>query len=191
MRLGQRGRSSTMNSLRRNEAGHDTNIPSGRTSTSTAGRKSFGDLFSLARLRQNADPLATRHGSPGVPGTPGSSKQNSFSLPREPAEPKLPEREENDTPAIYLERLQAAVNRGIVASLLSKSADDFFHAAMRRYMRSFNYFGEPIDMAIRKLLMEVELPKESQHIDRVLQGFADRYHECNPGIYATPGKFSI
>ncbi|KAL0263193.1 hypothetical protein SLS55_002171 [Diplodia seriata] len=41
-------------------------------------------------------------------------------------------------------------------------------------------------MALRKLLMEVELPKETQQIDRVLQGFADRYHECNPGIFVSP-----
>ena len=45
-----------------------------------------------------------------------------------------------------------------------------------------------MDMAIRKLLMEVELPKETQQIDRCLQGFANRYHECNPGIYASPDQ---
>ena len=42
-------------------------------------------------------------------------------------------------------------------------------------------------MALRKLLMEVTLPKETQQIDRVVQGFADRYHECNPGIFASAG----
>jgi Sec7-like guanine-nucleotide exchange factor len=49
------------------------------------------------------------------------------------------------------------------------------------------FFGDPMDMAIRKLLMEADLPKETQQIDRVVQAFADRYHECNPGIYASPG----
>ena len=43
-------------------------------------------------------------------------------------------------------------------------------------------------MAIRKLLMEAELPKETQQIDRLLQKFADRYHECNPGIFSSPGR---
>ena len=43
-------------------------------------------------------------------------------------------------------------------------------------------------MAIRKLLMEAELPKETQQIDRCLQAFANRYHECNPGIYANPDQ---
>jgi hypothetical protein len=40
----------------------------------------------------------------------------------------------------------------------------------------------------RKLLMEVELPSETQQIDRVLQAFADRYHECNPFVYKDSGS---
>lgn len=44
------------------------------------------------------------------------------------------------------------------------------------------------DWRYRKLLMEVELPSETQQIDRVLQAFADRYHECNPFIYKDSGK---
>ena len=55
-------------------------------------------------------------------------------------------------------------------------------------MRSFAFFEDPMDMAIRKLLMEVELPKETQQIDRVVQRFADRYHECNPGIFCSTGQ---
>ena len=165
---------------------------SGRTSTSTSGRASLGGLFSLARLRQNSEPPFLRHGSPqvGTPGTPGSpgSKQNSFNLSRDTF--VVPERQEGDTPAKYLVRLEEAVSRGAVAITLSKSDDEFSKNVLRSYMRGFKFFGDPLDMAIRKLLMEVELPKETQQIDRVLQSFADRYHECNPGIYASPGKRS-
>ena len=38
-------------------------------------------------------------------------------------------------------------------------------------------------MSLRKFLLEAELPKETQQVDRVVQAFADRYHECNPGIF--------
>jgi Sec7-like guanine-nucleotide exchange factor len=100
----------------------------------------------------------------------------------------LPERHEDDTPAKYLVRLEEAVSRGVVASVLSKGTDPFSQAVLRSYMRGFGFFGDPMDMAIRKLLMEVELPKETQQIDRCLQGFANRYHECNPGIYASPDQ---
>ncbi len=99
----------------------------------------------------------------------------------------VPQREEGDTPARYLARLEEAVSRGVVAIIISKSDDEFSRNVLRSYMRGFSFFGYPLDMSIRKLLMEVELPKETQQIDRVLQAFANRYHECNPGVYASPG----
>jgi Sec7 domain/PH domain len=161
---------------------------SGRTSTSTSGRKSFGDLFSLShRLRQNSEPANLGNGKTlsGTPGTPAStgSKSNSFQIPREPV--VYPERVEGDTPATYLTKLEEAVNRGVIAAILCKGSDEFSKTCFRKYMRGFSYFGDSIDMAVRKVLMEVELPKETQQIDRLLQGFADRYCECNPGIFVS------
>ncbi|KAH8696047.1 putative guanyl-nucleotide exchange factor [Talaromyces proteolyticus] len=189
----RRGRSSTLNSLidaaRSEDDPHNSssNIPSGRNSTSTNGRKSFGDIFNLSnKLRQNPDLSAGRDGraSPKPPGTPGSdSKYASFAASRSML--SYPDRAEDDTPATYLVKLQETVPKGSIATILSKSDDDFSKVALRKFMRTFSFFGEPIDMAIRKLLMEVELPKETQQIDRVLQGFADRYYECNPGIFAS------
>ena len=192
-----RGRSSTMGSLADiqddpQQTSSPPPVPSGRTSTSTSGRKSFGDLFGLShRLRHDSEPPLPRNGSPnfGGPGTPVSapSKSNSFSLARELT--SYPEREEGDTSATYLSRLEGAVHRGAIATILSQSSEDFFRTTLRRYMRGFAFFGDPMDMAIRKLLMEAELPKETQQIDRVIQAFADRYHECNPGIFASTGTF--
>jgi Sec7 domain/PH domain len=163
-------------------------IPSGRTSTSTTGRKSFGDMFSLSHmLRHNSEPSHVGNGKTlsGTPGTPAStgSKSNSFQIPREPV--VYPERTEGDTPATYLAKLEEAANRGVIAAILCKGFDDFSKTCLRKYMRGFSYFGDSIDMAVRKMLMEVELPKETQQIDRLLQGFADRYCECNPGIFAS------
>ncbi|KAH8719289.1 hypothetical protein GQ44DRAFT_741996 [Phaeosphaeriaceae sp. PMI808] len=90
----------------------------------------------------------------------------------------------SEPPGHYLERIEENnVDKSVIASYLSKTDDPFLLSVLRSYMRKFAFFGDPIDMAIRKLLMQVELPKETQQIDRVLQGFADRYHECNPGIF--------
>ncbi|KAH7359636.1 hypothetical protein BKA66DRAFT_472490 [Pyrenochaeta sp. MPI-SDFR-AT-0127] len=195
IRLGLRGRSSTMGSLgaRSDDATSPTppNGPSGRNSTSTAGRSSFSNLFGLgARFRQNSEPHSPRYGSPahGLLGNSGlSSHQNSFTISREAL--ALPEREEGETPGRYLERIEANnVDKSVIASYLSKTDDAFLLSVLRSYMRKFAFFGDPIDMAIRKLLMQIELPKETQQIDRVLQGFADRYHECNPGIYINTDK---
>ena len=190
-RLGTRGRSSTMNSsglITDDERVPVPSLPqSTRTSTSTTGRASLGGLFNLSKLRQSSEPIFPRNGM-GMPGTPGSarSNQNSISILRDPPV-VIPERQEGDTPAKYLARLEEVVSRGMVVALLSKSADDFSKSVLRSYMRRFKFFEDPLDMAVRKLLMQVELPKETQQIDRTLQSFADRYHECNPGIFVSSG----
>ncbi|KAI4188063.1 MAG: hypothetical protein L6R41_002408 [Letrouitia leprolyta] len=192
-KLSKRGRSSTKGSFQGNFDDEPLPTPplpqSGRTSTST-GRASLGGLFNLSRLRQNSEPQHPRHSSHlnGAPGTPVSagSKSHSLSFSRELY--VVPQREEGDTPAKYLIRLEEAVSRGVVAAILSKSDDDFSKNVLRSYMRGFKFFGDPLDMSIRKLLMEAELPKETQQIDRVFQAFANRYHECNPGIYASPDE---
>ncbi|KAK1760744.1 protein transport protein sec73 [Echria macrotheca] len=185
----KRGRSSTLSSLGRDSPrpSMDEHLapPTTRTSSST-GRRSFGDLLGLNRLRQNSD----SNGRQGTltPATPGSStsKNNSLHLPRDSI--ILPERRDDDTPSRYLERLLEVVSRSVIAAAVSKSTDNFSQSVLRSYMRSFKFFEDPMDMAIRKLLMDAELPKETQQIDRCLQAFANRYHECNPGIYANPDQ---
>lgn len=181
--LGLRGRSSTMSSV--GESFVDTQPPALPRTSSSAGRKSFGDLLGLGRMRQNSE--LSRHGTltPATPAS-GTSKTNSLQLTREAV--VLPERREEETPAKYLARIEGMLTRGAIASALSKHNDPFHAAVLRSYMRSFSFFEEPMDMAIRKLLMEAELPKETQQIDRCLQAFANRYHECNPGIYASPDQ---
>lgn len=82
------------------------------------------------------------------------------------------------------------MNRSLIGTILAKSDDPFLMAVMRSYMRRLTFFGDPIDMAIRKMLMEVELPHETQQIDRVLGSFAERYCECNPGIFVSAGMQS-
>ena len=156
-----------------------------RSSSSATGRKSFSDLLGLSRLRQNSEP--NRQGAL-TPATPCSStsKNNSLQLARDSF--VLPDRREDDTPAKYLARLEEVVSRSVIGSALSKSNDAFSQAVLRSYMRSFKFFTEPMDMAIRKLLMDAELPRETQHIDRFLQAFANRYHECNPGIFSSPDQ---
>lgn len=151
----------------------------------STGRKSFGDLLGISRLRQNSD--LVRQGTL-TPLTPGSvpSNHNSFQLSRDTI--TLPERKNDESATKYLERLEADIPRGIIAASVAKSTDPFLSTVLRSYMRRLSFFGDPMDMALRKLLMQAELPKETQQIDRFLQAFANRYHECNPGIYSSPDQ---
>ena len=191
-RAGLRHRSSTMASIsgrsgKSDDAPPTPSLPgSCRTSTSTTGRSSFSHVFN--KFRHNSGSQSPRYGSPAhnQAGTSVfSSKQNSFSISREVLH--VPTREKGETPSKYLARIEEHIPRSMIASALSKSGDQFSLAVLRSHMRSFSFFGDPMDMALRKLLMEATLPKETQQIDRVVQGFADRYHECNPGIFASAG----
>ena len=179
-----RGRSSTMSSLRR-ESGDDHLLPPVTRTSSSTGRRSFGDLLGLTRLRQNSE--LSRQGSL-TPATPASltSKSNSLQLMRESI--PLPERREDESAGKYLARVEQIMHRGAIGAAMAKGADPFSTSVLRSFMRSFSFFGDPMDMAIRKLLMEAELPKETQHIDRFLQAFSNRYHECNPGIFSSPDQ---
>lgn len=187
-RLGSRSRSSTVNSMANvstEDLAPTKSTPLRRVSSST-GRKGLGELLRISsKLLQNPESSYPRYSSATVASETSIAKNSSTQLPKE-ASIVIPERHKDDTPAKYLIRLEEAVSRGSVASILSKGSDSFSQAVLRSYMRGFGFFGDPMDMAIRKLLMEVELPKETQQIDRCIQGFANRYHECNPGIYASP-----
>lgn len=160
---------------------------SGRNSMSTAGRSSFSNLFVLNRLRHSSDPHSPRQSSQSHGQSLTSaenSHHNSLQLSREIP---LPEREEGETAITFLSRVEEIMHKSQILSAVAKNDNEFMQTVMRSFMRKFAFFGDPMDMAIRKLLMEVDLPKETQQIDRTMQSFADRYHECNPGIFASPG----
>lgn len=67
------------------------------------------------------------------------------------------------------------------------SADPFHARALRAYIEQFNFRDDPLDVAVRKLLMDVGLPRETQQIDRVIEAFAARYVQCNPNLYTSEG----
>ena len=67
------------------------------------------------------------------------------------------------------------------------SADPFHVDALRAYIEQFEFLDDPLDVALRKLLMDVGLPRETQQIDRVMEAFAARYRSCNPKLFASDG----
>ncbi|KAG9102601.1 hypothetical protein FRC06_001681 [Ceratobasidium sp. 370] len=111
-------------------------------------------------------------------GRPGSSKGPSPGV-------SVPKRGEDDTPEVYLGRLLESVSKTEIAGALASKADPFHVAALRLYMGRFNFVFDPLDIALRRLLMDLCLPKETQQIDRVMEAFAKRYAECNPGLFVS------
>ena len=64
----------------------------------------------------------------------------------------------------------------------------FYAEALKYYLSKFDFESDPLDVALRKLLMHVGLPRETQQIDRVIESFSIRYSQCNPGLIVPQGK---
>lgn len=145
---------------------------------------SFQDLPFSSRPRSKTMPTS---GGPSS-GTASekvldSSKSASYS-PRESVEDiQLPPINDR-TPKEYMAAIRQLNMHGQTAALLCSRDSDFYRECMAIYSSEFDFTMDPIDMALRKFLMYVVLPKEAQQIDRILDAFATRYDECNPGIYA-------
>jgi len=56
------------------------------------------------------------------------------------------------------------------------------------FIGRFKFVGNALDIALRKLLLEIGLPRETQQIDRVMEAFAKRYIRCNPDLYVSDGN---
>ncbi|KAG6842525.1 hypothetical protein C0991_000051 [Blastosporella zonata] len=153
---------------------------------------------SLQRLSNNSPVYPRLHTSSGTLTNASKGRQNSFPLSAEsPSSSRssglfergtsaaIPMPTGNEEPLNYLRRLQAAVSKAEIAGILASSPDTFYNQALRTYIGEFNFVDDPLDVALRKLLMEVGLPRETQQIDRVIEAFANRYLQCNPALFTS------
>ncbi|KAF7319944.1 Sec7 domain protein [Mycena kentingensis (nom. inval.)] len=116
--------------------------------------------------------------------SPALSASNSPrpSLTRPPSIIPKPEMD-HESPEVYVSRLRLAVSKAEMAGILAASADSFHSRALRAYISEFDFTDDPLDVALRKLLMHVGLPRETQQIDRVMEAFAVQYLECNRNLF--------
>ena len=96
-----------------------------------------------------------------------------------------------ETPEEYLDRLTEVVSKADVAGVLASSGDDFHTRALRTYIHRFEFAEDSLDVAVRRLLMHVGLPRETQQIDRVMEAFAQRYHQDHRELYKSEGASVI
>ncbi|RKP35980.1 hypothetical protein BJ085DRAFT_35212 [Dimargaris cristalligena] len=85
-------------------------------------------------------------------------------------------------PKKVLDHLKRTHPKSELGTLLARK-DGFHETLLQTYMASLDFGNQPIDIALRKLLGELHLPKETQQIDRIIHGFAKRYHESNPNLF--------
>ncbi|CAE6419083.1 unnamed protein product [Rhizoctonia solani] len=143
----------------------------GSASSGGVTRDRPGDMLSPGTVPAQINGVKPGEGTPLGP-RPGSSG-------------KLATRAEDDTPVIFLQRLLETVSKSGIASAIASKNDPFHTAALALYMERFDFVCDPLDIALRRLLMDLSLPKETQQIDRVMEAFAKRYTDCNPGLFTS------
>ncbi|CCG81364.1 Putative uncharacterized protein [Taphrina deformans PYCC 5710] len=113
---------------------------------------------------------------------PSSMSQRKVEVERSSAS-SLPSRIDGESSSQFLARVEARTQKTLAASVLATSDDPFHYECLQLYMQQFNFVHDPLDIALRKFLMDTHLPKETQQIDRVLNAFSARYQTCNPKLY--------
>ncbi|KAF9229474.1 hypothetical protein BS17DRAFT_723271 [Gyrodon lividus] len=88
-------------------------------------------------------------------------------------------------PEIFVKRLTSIVSKVDIAGVLASSGDTIYADSLELFINRFGFNGDPLDVALRRLLMDVGLPRETQQIDRVIEAFATRYLSCNPDLFAS------
>lgn len=135
--------------------------------TSSSSRPSFSRQLSAATILSDAESTQ-----------PSIKQEKKFKLSA-----FLPYDDEDASE--YAERIASTAPKTQIAAILASSADEFYVEALYHFMTRFWFNGLPLDIALRKLLMDLHLPKETQQIDRVMEAFARRYNECNNGLFAS------
>ncbi|WVQ85950.1 hypothetical protein IAT38_008118 [Cryptococcus sp. DSM 104549] len=124
-------------------------------------------------------------GSAGMlsPGTSPRPSTGSLTVPKSVAMKQAAVREGEETPRQWLERVVNTVGRDEIANVLASSGDEFHIKALQLYLGTFDFTHNALDVALRRMLMHMSLPRETQQIDRVIEAFAKQYEQCEPGLF--------
>ncbi|WVQ95629.1 hypothetical protein IAU59_002727 [Kwoniella sp. CBS 9459] len=145
--------------------------------------RSSGSISSSATTGPQWDEISTGFLSPGTSPRPSTGSISATISGNSSAVKEASAREGEETPRQWLERVVATVGRHDISNVLAASGDDFHTEALRTYMATFDFTHNALDVALRRLLMHMSLPKETQQIDRVIEAFAQRYEACEPGLF--------
>ncbi|WVF68224.1 hypothetical protein IAT40_002989 [Kwoniella sp. CBS 6097] len=145
--------------------------------------RSSGSISSSATTGPQWDETSTGFLSPGTSPRPSTGSISATISGNSNALKEASAREGEETPRQWLDRVVATVGRNDISNVLAASGDDFHTEALQAYMATFDFTHNALDVALRRLLMHMSLPKETQQIDRVIEAFAQRYEACEPGLF--------
>ncbi|CAH7683830.1 hypothetical protein PPACK8108_LOCUS17583 [Phakopsora pachyrhizi] len=86
----------------------------------------------------------------------------------------------------YLGRLASKVDNSQIAGLLATSSEPFHLSALKEYMNSFKFSHDPINLSLRKLLMEFIFVDEDKDVEKSRPKEACTYPGSSTSLSAKP-----
>lgn len=180
----------------------------------------LNQLEMLQHTNYLANPFGNTHSTHIINGIPGDDSQSSLSISSSSNSPNSLQRNKEvksifekakdlftlkpklglsllisagfieDTPQSIAQYLLHANN--LDKSKIGEYLGDFRNIPiLHAYINIFNFVGEDIDIALRKLLANFRLPGEAAQIDRIVEKFSSNYFNDNKGTTPlnSPGRF--
>jgi len=69
--------------------------------------------------------------------------------------------------------------------------NSFSQLVGEEFLKFFDFSGDTLDMALRRLVRHLTATGEPQDRDQLLSHFAQRYHSCNSHQYTSPGNVCV
>lgn len=84
--------------------------------------------------------------------------------------------------AKFLYGTESGLSKEKIGEYLGNLQSPFAMKVLSCFLQEFNFSGQRVDKAMRKLLERVRVPGEAQKIERILEEFGKRYNKCNPSF---------
>ncbi|KAF0025239.1 hypothetical protein F2P81_022120 [Scophthalmus maximus] len=78
------------------------------------------------------------------------------------------------------------LNKTVIGDYLGER-DDFNIKVLQAFVELHEFADLNLVQALRQFLWSFRLPGEAQKIDRMMEAFASRYCQCNPGVFQSTG----
>lgn len=156
--------SSSVQFLPPNSVGNQSQLNTPRLSSSSSFKRSSSIVNAISNLVTLRSSNTYNKSLPPVPNL------ESMPLPPRPLE--------SDSCDQYLKKLGKYGK--YIGVILSKDEDEFKLQCLHKFISEyFEFRQKPLDISLRELLLFIDLPKETQQIDRVLIEFSKTYYNEN------------
>ena len=89
---------------------------------------------------------------------------------------------------VYATLMDVVKTTAVTSDLYPLFRKEFNIQVLQEFVRMHKFHSLDLVAALRAFLGSFQLPGEAQKIDRMMESFAQRYCDCNPGMFSNTGQ---